>query len=109
VTAAEPFPKLLRRALLWPFAVFAAGYLLALLGKQGQESKVLGGLWLVATAGAALVELIAVPAAVVLLVRDAPRYTSGRNILLTLVAGLPVLVILLIVLLFSGAFGTFHI
>lgn len=56
--ASEPFPRLLRWALLGPFA---------------------------------------------------PRYTSAGNILMTLAAGLPLLVVLLIVLLFSGAFGQFHI
>ena len=59
MAAAEPFPRLLRRALVWPFGVFAAAYLLALLGKDSQESKVFGGLWLAATTGAALVELVA--------------------------------------------------
>ena len=82
---------------------------MALAGKGGQESKVLNGIWLLATGTASLVEIVAVPTAVVLLIRDAPRYTTAGNILMTLAAGLPILVVVPIVLLFSGAFGTFHI
>lgn len=52
---------------------------------------------------------MAVPAALFLLVRDAPRYTTAANILMTLAAGLPLFVALMIVLLFSGALGRFHI
>ena len=107
--SSEPFPKLLRYALLGPFAVFAVAYVLALAGKGGQESKILNGVLLVSTGAAALVEIVAVPTAIVLLVRDAPRYTTAGNILMTLAAGLPLVAVLLIVLLLSGAFGTFHI
>ena len=92
-----------------PFAVFAAAYLSALAGKGGQESKVLNGILLVATSAAAVVEIVAVPAAIVLLVRDAPRYTTLGNVMMTIVAALPILLVLLVVLAFSGAFGTFHI
>ena len=105
----EPFPPWLRWALLGPFGVFFAAYVLALLGKGGQESKILNGVLLVATGGAALVEIVAVPTAIFLLVRDAPRYTTAGNIAMTLAAGLPLFFVLLIVLLLSGAFGTFHI
>ena len=107
--SSEPFPKLLRYALLGPFAVFFAAYVLALLGKDSQQSQLFSGLWLLLTGAAALVEIIAVPTAIVLLIRDAPRYTTAGNILMTLAAGLPLVVVLLIVLLLSGAFGTFHI
>ena len=109
MAASEPFPRILRWALLGPFAVFAAAYLLALAGKGGQESKVLNGVLLLSTGAAALVEIVAVPTAIILLVRDAPRYTSAGNILMTLAAGLPLLAVLLIVLLLAGAFGQFHI
>ena len=105
----EPFPKLLRYALLGPFAVFAVAYVLALAGKAGPESTILNGVLLLFTGAAALVEIVAVPAAIVLLVRDAPRYTTAGNILMTIAAGLPLVAVLLIVLLLSGAFGTFHI
>ena len=105
----EPFPRLVRYALMGPFGVFAAAYVLALLGKGGQESKILNSILLIATAGAALVELLAVPTAIILLVRDAPRYTSVANIVLTLLAALPIVLVSLVVLLFSGALGTFHI
>jgi hypothetical protein len=105
----EPFPRSLRWALLGPFAVFAATYLLAMAAKGGPESKVLNGVWLLLTGAAALVEIVAVPTAIFLLIRDAPRYTTLGNILMTLASALPILVILLLVLLFSGALGTFHI
>ena len=107
--ARESFPGWLRWALLGPFGVFFITYLLALAGKGGPESKVLNGAWLVATAGATLVDVIAVPAAIFLLVRDAPRYVTVGNVAMILAAGLPLLVVLLLVLLFSGALGTFHI
>jgi len=108
-SAREPFPRLLRWALLVPFAVFAVAYLLALAGKSGQESKVLNGVLMISTAAAALVEIVAVPMAIVLLVRDSPRYTTAANIMMTLAAAVPILLVLLLVLLLSGAFGTVHI
>ena len=104
-----PFPRWLCWALLGPFAVFAVAYLMAMAGKGGQESKVLNGIWLAVTFGAAFVHVLAVPTALFLLVRDAPRYTTVGNILMILAAGLPLFVVLMIVLLFSGALGTFHI
>ena len=107
--AREPFPPWLRWALLGPFGVFAAAWMLAVMGKDGPESKILNGIFVVATGAAGIVELVAIPAALVLLVRDAPRYTTIGNIAMVLAAGLPWLLILLVVLLFSGALGTFHI
>ena len=106
---AEPFPKLVRWGLLGPFAVFAAVWFLAVLAKDSPDSKVLNGIFLFATAGAAIVEIVAIPVAILLLVRDAPRYTSVGNIAMTLAAAVPILLVLLVVLALSGAFGTFHI
>ena len=105
----EPFPRWLRWALRGPFAVFAIAWVLAVLGKDGPESKVLNGIFLVAIGGAGLAAVIAVPVAIFLLVRDARRYASFGNIAMTLAATVPLLLIGLVVLLFSGALGTFHI
>ena len=101
--AAEPFPPILRRALLWPFGAFAAAYVLAMLSRG---DKVTGGIFVVLTGGAALVELLAVPTAIFLLVRDG-RYVTTANIAMTVAAALPIALVILAVLVFS--FGHFHI
>jgi ABC-type Fe3+ transport system permease subunit len=79
------------------------------LGKDAPESKVLNGVLVVTTGGAALVEVIAIPAALFLLVRDAPRYVTAGNIAMTLVAALPVVILAFVILALFGVFGTFHI
>ena len=104
--AREPFPPLVRRALLWPLGVFGACWVLAMLSKG---SNATAGLWLIATAVAGVIELVAIPTAIVLLVRDPARYASAVNIMLVLAAATPIVIVTMIVLLFSGALGTFHI
>jgi hypothetical protein len=101
----EPFPKILSRALLWPFAVFAIAWVVAIITKGNQATA---GFWLVATAVAGAVEIVAVPTATYLLVRDG-RYRTAGNFAMTASAALPLIVIAAVVLLFSGALGTFHI
>lgn len=100
---------MLRWALLGPFGVFFLAWFAAVLGKDAPESKILNGVLVVTTGGAALVEVIAIPVAIFLLVRDAPRYTTPGNVAMTLAAALPVLILALVILALFGVFGTFHI
>ena len=102
----EPFPRILRWALLGPVAIFALSWLVAIVTKGNNETA---GFWLAVTGVAAVIEIIAVPAAIFLLVSRASRYGSVGNILMTLVAVLPILPALLFVLLVSGKLGTFHL
>jgi hypothetical protein len=67
------------------------------------------GIWLMMTGIAALIEIVAVPTAIFLLLARASRYGSVRNVLITLVAALPILPAVAFVLLFTGKAGTFHI
>ena len=107
--AREPFPPLLRWALLGPFGVFLFAWFAALLGKDAPESKVLNGVLVVATGGAAVVEVIAIPIALFFLVRDAPRYVTVSNVAMTVAAALPVVILTIVILALFGVFGTFHI
>ena len=107
--AREPFPPLLRWALLAPFGVFFSAWVAAVLGKDAAESKILNGVLVVATGAAALVEVIAIPVALFLLVRDAPRYVTLGTVAMTLAAALPVAILAVVVLALFGVFGTFHI
>ena len=102
----EPFPRLLRWALLGPVAIFALSWLVAIVTKGNNETA---GFWLAVTGVAALVEIIAVPTAIFLLLSRASRYGSVGNVLMTLVGALPIVPAVLFVLLFSGKLGTFHI
>ena len=102
----EPFPRLLRWALLGPVAIFALSWSVAIMTKGNNDTA---GFWLAVTGVAAVIEIVAVPIAVFLLLRRAARYGSVGNVLMTLAGALPIVPAVLFVLLFSGKLGTFHI
>ena len=100
-----PFPRILRWALLGPFAAFVAAYLLALLGKDATGDKLFGEVLIVTTFAVALVEVVAVPVAIFLLVRGG--YVTVANIATTLAAAIPLGIILFVLWVFK--YGHFHI
>jgi hypothetical protein len=67
---AEPFPRLLRWALLVPFAIYAAAYLLVVFWARGNHSSsdLVGILFWVFIVAGVVVEVVAVPLAIFLLV-----------------------------------------
>ena len=102
----EPFPRIVRWALLGPFVLFAAAFVFALLGKDSQPNRILNAMLVFSTLAAAMVEVLAVPVALFLLVRDG-RYVSWGNVGLTLAAAIPVVLVAFVVFVFN--FGHFHI
>ena len=103
---AERFPLLLRWALLGPFALLVLSWLIAMMTRGNNDTA---GFWLVTTGVAALIEMIAVPTAIFLLLRHAGRYGSVGNVLMTLLAALPIVPAVFVIILFTGRAGTFHI
>ena len=93
---ARPFSGVLRWALLLPLAFFAAAY-----GVGGTLHAV--PLFL---AAGALLELLAVSVAIFLLAKGS-RYRTAGNFLLTLVAAIPLALILAVA--FSLGFGHVHL
>ena len=90
-----------------PFAIWGYAFLLALLSKEFGDAGPLNWLVLAAAAGAGLVELIAVPIAIFLLVRVGP-YVTAMNIAMTMVAAIPVLLLAFVVLALIGPNARLH-
>jgi ABC-type arginine/histidine transport system permease subunit len=103
VSVTQPFPLLLRWALLGPLALFALfvvfGFFLGPLSNVGK------GIILAAFATAVLTELIAVPFAIFLIVRDW-YYRSTVNVFITLAAAAPLALALLVIWIFKS--GPIH-
>jgi hypothetical protein len=101
-----PFPKILRWALLAPFAAFALAMCLPAFFSPILPDQFLKGAALVLIAAAGLVELLAVPVALFMLLRGGPYVTLG-NVVITLLAAIPLVFVGFIVLVLK--FGHFHI
>ena len=101
-----PFPRLLRWALLAPLAGFALAMLLPALLSVLLPGDILKSASVLLLALSALVELLALPVAVFLLVRGDPYVTTG-NVVTTLFAALPVAFAVAVVLVLR--YGHFHI
>jgi hypothetical protein len=101
-----PFPRILRWTLLAPVVAFALAVIAPKLFSPVLSDNFLKGAFLAITAAAGLVELFAVPAALFMLLRGGPYVTLG-NVLITLVAAIPLAFVGVIVLVLK--FGHFHI
>ena len=101
-----PFPLWLRWALLAPLAALALGMVLATLLSGLLPGNTVKSVALLLYAGSGVVELLAVPVALFLLVRGDPYLTKG-NILMTMAAAIPAGLVIAAVLVLR--YGHFHI
>ena len=98
MTPARPFPPLLVAALIAPLFFFAAAYVIDAATKPGLLGAVLWGM-------AILLELIAVPAGLFMMVRGG--YRTRANIIILVLGASPILLVVAGVLVFF--FGGVHL
>jgi hypothetical protein len=101
-----PFPRMLRWALLAPVAVFLLAMFVPALFSPIIPDNFAKGAFLALIAAAGLVELIAVPVALFMLLRGGPYVTLG-NVVITVLAAIPLFFVGFIALVLK--FGHFHI
>ena len=100
MSSAQPFPRLLRWALVAAVGMFAVAILSHKL--LGGAKHFVAGLWM----AGGLTALVAVPAAVFLMLRDG-HYVCARNIVLTLLATIPMAMVIFLAM--ALGFGHYHI